>query len=318
MNTQCNENEVPRTLQQAIIKFSDPKVCLDFMVDLRWPFGVVCPYCKGTQHSFIKTTQVWHCKACKKRFSIKVGTIMEDSPIPLTKWLPAIWLIASAKNGISSYEIMRGLGVTQKTAWFLLHRIRTAMKNGTFEKLGDLGGDVEVDETFIGGKAANMHKDKREAKIKGRGAVGKEIVMGLLERGGEVQTKHIKNTERETLQGEVKERVTEGATVHTDALPSYKGLDEEYIHQVIDHAVAYAIENVSTNGIENFWALLKRTIKGTYVSVDAYHLERYLDEQVFRFNARHGEDADRFLEVLESITGRRLTYKQLIGNIEAS
>jgi transposase-like protein len=308
-----NEEFVPETLQQAIQYFSDPDTCLKFMVRYRWPLGVTCPYCKCSNVTFYDKWRVWRCLDCKKRFSIKVGTIFEDSPLGLDKWLCAMWLIGNAKNGISSCELARSLGITQKTAWFVLHRIRVAMKNGTIEKLGALGGEVEVDETFIGGKAANMHKAKRKAKIKGRGAVGKEIVMGLLERGGEVKTKHVKDTKRSTLHKEIAANVEHGTAVYTDALPSYEGLDEKYIHEAIDHAVAYVNGSVSTNGLENFWSLLKRTLKGTYVSVDAYHLIRYLDEQAFRFNTRHGDDADRFLEVLESVVGRRLTYKQLIG-----
>lgn len=310
---EAKQKHCPRTLQEAMRHFSDADVCTQLMVDVRWPFGVVCPHCQSNAvGKMSKTRRVWNCKACKKQFSVKVGTVFEDSPIGLDKWLPALWLIANAKNGISSYEIHRALGVTQKTAWFMLHRIRTAMKTGTFEKLS---GQVEADETFIGGKAKNMHKAKRAARIKGRGAVGKEIVMGLLERGGEVKTKRIKNTSRATLHREIAENVEYGSEVHTDAFPAYKGLDERYIHQVVDHAVTYVQGNVSTNGLENFWSLLKRTVKGTYVSVDAFHLERYLDEQAYRFNARHLDDANRFIEVLESVTNKRLTYKQLTESL---
>ncbi len=299
----------PETLQQAILYFSGPETCHDFMVSVRWPFGVACPRC-GSQEvgKFSKPRYVCNCKNCKKQFTVKVGTVMEDSPLPLSTWLPACWLIMNAKNGISSCEVARALGVRQATAWFLLHRIRHMMRTGTFEKLS---GEIEADETFIGGKAANMHKVKREEKIKGRGASGKAIVMGLLERGGEVKTKHIKDTQRATLHKEIAENVQHGSEVHTDALPAYRGLDEAYIHEVIDHAVAYAQGHVSTNGLENFWSLLKRTIKGTYVSVDAPHLFRYLDEQAFRFNNRKLNDADRFLEIMNGVAGKRLTYRQL-------
>jgi transposase-like protein len=233
---------------------------------------------------------------------------MEDSAIGLDKWMCAIWFIANAKNGISSYEIHRALGVTQKTAWFLLHRIRLAMQEGTIDKLS---GTVEADETYIGGKARNMHKDKR--KVKGRGAVGKAIVMGLLERGGKVRTKVLKDTKKKTLHKEVKESVQTGSNLFTDAFKSYTGLSEEYVHKFVDHAVSYVEGHVHTNGLENFWALLKRTIGGTYVSVEPFHLFRYLDEQSFRFNERKGTDADRFLRVASSITGKRLTYKGLIA-----
>ncbi len=312
MKSSNNKNDsCPRTLLEAINHFSDLDVCVQFMVDARWPFGVVCPHCQSQEvGKMSKARRVWNCKSCKKQFSVKVGTVFEDSPLGLDKWLPALWLISNAKNGISSYELHRALGVTQKTAWFMLHRIRVAMQQKSFEKLS---GEVEADETFIGGKAKNMHSEKRKAKVKGRGAVGKDIVMGLLERGGEVKVKHIKDTRRATLHKEIAENVEHGSEVHTDAFPAYRQLDDRYIHEVIDHAVAYVQGNVSTNGLENFWSLLKRTIGGTYVSVDAYHLMRYLDEQTFRFNARHGDDADRFIEVLESVAGRRLTYKELTG-----
>lgn len=252
-------------------------------------------------------------KECHKQFSVKVGTIMEDSPIGLDKWLAAIWLIANAKNGISSYEIHRALGVTQKTGWFLLHRIRLTMQTGTFEKMG---GTVEVDETFIGGLSRNMHKHAREAKITGTGGAGKAIVMGLLERHGEgskVRVKVICDRTRETLHGEVRQHVQSGAEVMTDAHRSYMGLDSEYVHQFTDHAETYVRGNVHTNGIENFWSLLKRSIKGTYVSVEAFHLFRYLDEQSFRFNERKGKDADRFVKTVAQVTGKRLTYEELTG-----
>lgn len=235
---------------------------------------------------------------------------MEDSAISLDKWLAAIWLIANAKNGVSSYEISRSLGVTQKSAWFLLHRIRLAMRTGTFNKLF---GEVEVDETVIGGLSRNMHKHKREVKIKGTGGIGKVAVMGLLKRHGEIRAKVVSDTRRETLHREVHAHTEHGSEVFTDAWISYNGLDAAHVHQVINHAEAYVRGNVHTNGIENFWSLLKRSIKGTYVSVEPFHLFRYLDEQTFRFNSRGGNDADRFLQATKSIVGKRLTFKQLTG-----
>lgn len=302
----------PETLIEAIRHFSDLDVATEFVASLRWPDGSVCPACGlvDEKHYYLKTRRVWKCRSCKKQFSVKRGTIFEDSPIGLDKWLPAVWLIANCKNGISSYELARDLGVTQKTAWFMLHRIRLAMQTGTFEKLD---GQVEADETFIGGKARNMHKSKREEKISGRGASGKVVVLGLLERHGKVRTKIVPNTQWRTLQVEVRENVESGSEVHTDALRSYRGLDPEYVHKVVDHAEKYVDGHVHTNGIENFWSLLKRGIKGTYVSVEPYHLFRYLDEQAFRFNEREGEDQDRFTKTLGSVAGRRLTYVGLTG-----
>lgn len=310
-----NDKDLPKTLQQAIKFFSDDLTCIRLIASRRWQDGVaICPKCESKNNTFMESRKVWQCKnkACKKQFSVKVGTIFEDSPIGLDKWLTAVWLITNAKNGISSYGIHRAIGVTQKTAWFMLHRIRLAMQNGSFEKLS---GEVEADETFFGGKARNMHKSKREKLIKGRGSVGKTAVFGALERKGRVLAKVIENTNRETLHSEVKEKVKTGSKLFTDEWLSYRGLDESYIHEVINHGIEYVKGNVHTNGIENFWSCLKRTLKGTYVSVEPFHLSRYLDEQVFRFNERKGNDKDRFLEVMNAVSGKRLTYNELIGNL---
>ncbi len=296
----------PRTLQEAIIHYANPDNALAFMVRLRWPDGVTCPRCGSKEHSFLSTRRIWKCKGCKRQYSVKVGTIFEDSPLGLDKWLAAIWLITNAKNGVSSCEIARALGITQKSAWFVLHRVRIAMQMGTLEKAK---GPVEVDETFIGGKEINKHSQKR--RNSGRGAVGKAIVMGILERGGAVRAKVIANTKKRTLHAEVRENVVEGSEVHTDALASYQGLSDAYVHQVINHALEYVRGTVTTNGMENFFSLLKRTLKGTYVSVEPYHLQSYLDEQILRFNLRKGNDGQRFVAVVARVTGKRLTYKEL-------
>ena len=311
------ENNFPKTLQEAIKYFSDKETCTTFMAQLRWPDGVTCPLCESKAVSYLSTRFMWKCKACKKQFSVKVGTVMEDSPIGLDKWLAAMWLISNAKNGISSCEIHRALGVTQKTAWFLLHRIRLAMQNGTLEKFS---GQVEVDETYIGGLARNMHRDKRDKKIHGTGGSGsgKVAVMGLLERKGNVRAKVIADATQATLHGEVRQHVEQGADLFTDGWKSYSGLHADYIHQVIDHAEKYVDGQIHTNGIENFWSLLKRGIKGTYVSVEPFHLFRYLDEQTFRFNTRKGKDADRFLQTAKQVAGKRLTYEELTGKCLSS
>lgn len=311
-------NRAPETLLEAVQHFADPDVALDFVARLRWPDGPECPVCEAKDPSFLKTRRLWKCRSCKKQFSVKVGTIFEDSPIGLSKWLPAMWMLANCKNGISSHELARALGVTQKTAWFMLHRIRLAMQSQAF---GKIGGEVEVDETFIGGKARNMHKAKRERVITGTGGMGKVAVMGLLERHGpdstakhsRVRTRVIANTRRKPLHGEVKQHVEPGSQVFTDALPSYSGLAGEYVHSVIDHAESYAAGNVHTNGLENFWSLLKRGIKGTYVSVEPFHLFRYLDKQCFRFNSRKDSDRSRFMQAVASILDKRLTYNALTG-----
>lgn len=304
---------LPQTLMEAIRYFADPDVALQFMVQLRWPNGVCCPTCGRTDARFIATRRLWECKAKhpRRQFSVKVGTIFEDSPIGLDKWLCAIWMIANCKNGVSSHEIGRALGLTQKTAWFMLHRIRLAMKTGTFTK--QLSGEVEADETFIGGKFRNMHLKRRQQKAAGRGAVGKAVVMGILERGGEVRTFVVENTRRAAIQAKVRENVEPGSNLYTDALASYVGLAPEYLHEFIDHAKCYVRGRVHTNGLENFWSLLKRAIKGTYVQVSPVHLFRYLDEQSFRFNNRKDNDGGRFCFVVGSVAGRRLTYAQLTG-----
>jgi transposase-like protein len=304
--------EIPKTLQQAIIYFSNAENCREFLMMLRWPDGQVqCPRCGSENVTYLENAKVWKCygKHPKAKFSVKVGSLMEDSPIGLDKWLCAIWLIANAKNGISSYELHRSLGVTQKSAWFLLHRIRKAMQNGSFAKLS---GHVEIDETFVGGKARFMHKSRR-ANVGNTGFVGKIAVMGLLERDGEVRCQIVPNTRRKSLEPIVQQHIETGTNVYSDNLPSYRQLDAEYIHKVIDHAEKYVDGQIHTNGIENFWALLKRSIKGTYVSVEPFHLFRYLDEQTFRFNTRKGTDADRFVKAAAALTGKRLTFNELTG-----
>jgi transposase-like protein len=310
--------DTPNTLQEAILHFSDPDRCLALMVQSRWPDGVVkCPTCGSDKVRFLATRRVWECKTKhpKRQFSVKVGTVFEDSPIGLDKWFTAAWLVANCKNGVSSYEIHRALKVTQKTAWFMDHRIRLAMQSGTFEKVA---GEFEVDESFIGGSARFMHKDKK-AKITGTGGAGKAVVMGLLDRKTKkIRLRHIPDTSGPTLQGFVREYVEGGSYVFSDAWRSYNGLSADYVHQVIDHAESYVQGNVHTNTIENFWSLLKRGLKGTYIAVEPFHLFRYLDEQAFRYNERKNDDGGRFLEVLNGLTGRRLTYQKLTGKNETA
>ncbi len=311
--------KLPETLKEAIEFFADPGQAFAYAVMMRWPDGkIICPRCGSDRHSFIKTRRIWYCNPCKKQFTLKIGTIFEDSPIGMDKWMIAVWMIVGCKNGISSYELARDIGVTQKTAWFMLHRIRKALQTGTFVKLGGGGKEVEVDETFIGGKARNMHVGKRNATKVGRrgGMAGKVAVLGLLERHGEIRLKIVPNVRRHNLEPVVRENVANGTSVYTDALKSYDRLDylSDYTHHVIDHAEAYAKGNVHTNGLENFWSLLKRGIKGTYVSVEPFHLYRYLDEQAFRYNNRKDLDnADRFALAMSQVAGKRLTYAELTG-----
>ena len=311
----------PTTLQAAIVYFGNPENALNAAIKLRWNGAPIsCPTCGSTQVHFISTRRIWRCNEVhpQRQFSVKVGTIMEDSPIGLDKWLTAIWLLSSAKNGISSCELARSIGVTQKTAWFLLHRIRLIMqaKDG-----GKLGGEVEADETFIGGKARNMHKAKRDRLgiSQSRSMIGKVAVMGLLARhgdkGSQVRLKVVETRRKHELEQTIGEHVTTGATLYTDALRSYDRMGQRgYVHNVIDHAEAYVDGQIHTNGLENFWSLLKRAIKGTYVSVEPFHLFRYLDEQAFRFNSRKLTDAERFALVASSIVGKRLTFDSLTGH----
>jgi len=299
-----------------MIWFADFEHCREFMIALRWPDGVVkCPRCGAEKLSYLAKQRVWKCyaKHPSPTFTLKTGTIFEDSPIGLEKWLPAAWLIVGAKNGISSYEIHRGLGVTQKTAWFMLHRIRLAMQDGGFNMLA---GEIEVDETFIGGKARNMHKAKRAEKIQGRGAQGKEIVFGMVERGGDVRVMHVEKRTKKELQSEIREHIEAGSAIFSDELLSYDGLESDFKHSVINHAVEYVNENVHTNTMENFWSLLKRGLHGTYISVEPFHLFRYLDEQAFRYNNRKATDAERFAAVMKQVVGRRVTYKELTGKTQ--
>ena len=302
-------------LVDAVRYFSDPMICLETVAKAKWADGPECPKCGGKKVSFIRSRMLWTCLKCRKQFSVKVGTIFEDSAVPLDKWLVAMWLLANCKNGISSYELAKDIKVTQRTAWFMLQRLRHAMHTGSINKMT---GEIEADETYIGGLARNMHIDKRREKI-GPGGIGKVAVMGLLKRHGEVRLQVLPNVQHPTLEPIIRKHVEVGSEVFTDALAGYRGLDDtaEYVHRVIDHAEAYARGNVHTNGIENFWSLLKRCLKGTYVSVEPFHLFRYLDEQAFRYNNRKDEDenlktdAQRFAQVLGSVAGKRLTWNLL-------
>lgn len=304
---------IPQTLLEAVRYFSDPRVCNDYMREIKWPDGkVVCPKCGNDScHELSTRPGTLKCNrgSCQKQFSYKVGTIFEDSPLGLDKWFVAIWSIANCKNGISSHELGRALGVTQKTAWFMLHRIRKAMETQSFEKLS---GEIESDETFIGGRAANMHRKRRERIITGRGSVGKTPVQAVFQRGGNVRTFVLGNTRAETLGGNLLRNVSKSSAVYTDAATAYFGLLEFFLHSVVDHSSGEFVRGrAHTNGVENFWALLTRALRGTYLAVAAFHLHRYCSEQAFRFNNRETNDATRFLFALRGVLGRRLTYRQL-------
>lgn len=308
--------KTPTTLLEAVTYFSDPEVAWEYAVKNRWPHGVACPRmgCGSASVQVIATRKKWRCKDCGRQFSVKVNSIFESSPLPLTKWLPAVWFLANTKNGTSSHELGRHLGVTQKTAWFMLHRIREAM--APTDKIA-FAGEVEADETFVGGKQrATMVTGLGFRKMKHGPTEGKTTVFGLVARsprkgGSRVKAMVVKGRKRSDLFPVIHENVVPHSTIYTDALLSYRGM-AEYDHKWIDHFVTYCEGRVHTNTIENFWSCLKRTIKGTYIAPRPFHLDAYVDEQVFRFNAREGKDADRFVETLKGADGKRLTYVALI------
>jgi hypothetical protein len=309
----------PKTLQEAILFYADPDNCLNFLMARRpeWKDGVICPTCGSKDVAFLKSRRLWQCKTRhpKAQFSIKVGTIFEDSPIALDKWLMAMWMIANCRNGISSWELHRALGVSQKAAWFMLQRLRLAMQDDLTG--GKLGGEIEVDETFIGGKARNMHKrDKRRKGLKGGGPAGKTIVLGMLEREGKVRATVIPDRSKVVMQENVRPHVEAGSQIYSDDAGYYWKMDGEYAHDIINHAEEYVRGNVHTNGMENFWSLLKRGLGGTYISVEPFHLFRYIDEQAFRFNYRKDmNDSDRFRELASRIVGKRLTFAEVTGKV---
>lgn len=332
--------EAPDTLQQAIIYFSDPDRCFQYALNLRWPDGLVsCPRCGSDEHSFIKTRRIWFCKGCKKQFTLKVGTIFEDSPLGLDKWMCAFWMLCNCKNGISSMEVHRAIGVTQKSAWFMLHRIRMAMKSGSLGKMGSEGSPVEVDEAYIGGAPKNRHgyDPKKHARMiqdesgtwvanpdyiphTGK-ATKKTPVMAMLDRDArEVRAKVIPHVDRKVLQDAILENISRGGRIYTDSLGAYSNLGSmKFVHETVNHAIEYVRGDVHTNGLENFWSLLKRGLRGTYVAFEPYHLDRYIDEQVFRYNNRKGmNDQMRFEKAMKNVAGKRLTYRELIGTGSAT
>jgi transposase-like protein len=337
-----------KTLQQAIQHFTDPESCRKFMVFVRWPDGVPrCPYCGAAKLTWLAKARVYQCygEHPKAKFSLKIGTVFEDSPIGLDKWWPAVWLLANCKNGISSYEIARDLGVTQKTAWFMMHRIRLAMTTGSFMKMGgNDGGPVEVDEAYIGGQPKNKHLSKRDPghgkkylldedgertglnpeyvpHITGR-ATKKIAVFGMLDREArQVRAHVIPEVKREVLMEAILKNIEKGSTVYSDGLRDYQPLrNMEFVHETVNHVNEYVRGQVHTQGIENFWSLLKRGLRGTYIAVEPFHLDRYIGEQVFRYNNRATKDnplndADRFMLAATQIVGKRLTYRELTGKV---
>jgi len=325
----------PRTLQEAIVYFSDPDRAFDYAVQLRWPDGkVTCPRCNSDKNYPIKThtkrglvRRLWLCRGCERQFTVKVGTIFEESALPLDKWMTAFWMLVNCKNGVSSVEIQKAIGVTQKSAWFMLQRLRTALADRKFgfrRKIGGPGTELEADETYIGGKVKNMHKGRR-ARLESQGGFfgGKTAVQGIFDREArQVRAHVVPNIKRETLQNAVLNNVKHGSTVYTDDAIGYDLLHNRFVHDVVNHSEAYVRGRVHTNCLENFWSLLKRGLRGTYVAVEPFHLTKYIDEQVFRFNNRATKDnplndSDRFALAMSQVAGRRLTYADLTGKNES-
>jgi transposase-like protein len=331
--------ESPKTLQDAILFFDDEQTCIDAVAAMRWMDGIVCPHCEASKRSpmYLKSQKRWKCRECREQFSVKVGTIFEDSPIPLRKWLPALWMLCNCKNGVSSWEIHRALGVTQKTAWFMLHRLRLGIQAPEpTHKVGGSGSEVEIDESYIGGKAKNMHKarklkwqqmrnqipDYKSTTLTKERTFGKTPVMGIFDRDQrKVRANVIPIVKRETLQEQILRQVAKGSKIYTDEAVSYeKALTKDFVHETVNHLNKYVDGRVHTNGLENFWSLLKRSLHGTYVAVEPFHLYRYLDESMFRYNNCATKDnplndSDRFLLALSQVAGKRLTYAQLTGKV---
>ena len=321
--------EKPTTLQQAIRYFSSEQVCIDIVAKLRWPNGVTCVACGHKEHWYLKSQRRWKCKDCHKQFTVKLGTIFEDSPIGLDKWLVALWMLVNCRNGISSYEVGRALGITQKSAWFVLHRLRLALREGVMKKLGGPGGAVEVDEAYIGGKVQFMHDSKkkqlrkiRDEFIGNASYLNKAAVIGILDREQrKVRATVVPAVNRKVLQEEILTHIAHGSKMYTDEANLYRAIPKEYVHEFVNHLEQYVRGNVHTNGLENFWSLLKRALKGSYVAVEPFHLFRYVDEQAFRFNNRETasgrklQDGERFDLALSQIAGKRLTFAEVTGKV---
>ncbi len=301
--------------------FSTEEACLEFLEHLRWPAGVRCLKCDGDKLSRIerksrtknKRTRLFQClnPECKYQFTPTTGTIFADSHLPLTKWFLAIGLMLNAKKGLSAKQMQRDLGTGYQTAWYLCHRIRKAMEEG---QLPMLTGVVEADETYVGGKSRNMHKDVRQRKITGTGGMDKFPVFGMVQRGGKVEAYSVPNVRKEVLVGKIRDRVSSDAeVVVTDEWCGYSGLNATHRHEVINHIREWARGAVHTNTIENFWSLFKRGLMGSFHKVSLKHLNRYLAEFTYRFNRR--EDADIFLQTLVRLVGTSvMPYENLVSD----
>jgi transposase-like protein len=305
-----------RTINDVAIHFQDTKTCIDYITKLRWSGKTICPFCKHDHIYELKGKYVrYKCSACRKHFSAIKGTIFENSTVPLSKWFMAIFILSTHRKGISSVQVARDIGVTQKTAWFMMQRVRNAFKMQSFsyDKLGGEGKPVEADETYIGGKPSNMHKKKRE-EIEKVGKQRKIAVIGAVERGGEVRARVIENTTYDTVIPFLVKSIHQGSKLMTDEHVAYGTMDRLYEHETIKHMLKeYVRGDVHTNTIENFWSVLKRGIYGTYHFISTKHVQNYLEEFAFRFNNREISEAQRF-DKLVSLSNHRITYKELTKN----
>lgn len=298
------------SLAELIQAFPDDQACIDHFRAIRWKSGAFCPYCKSTKVYDFADKRTHKCGTCRQRFSIKVGTIFEDSNVPFKKWFIAIWMITSHRKGISSAQLARDIKVTQKTAWFMLHRLREAARTKSFSR--PLGGDVEADGTYLGGKERNKHAHKRSKT--GKGTTGKTHVFGLLERGGVMRAMKIEPAHAKDVRKAITDNVFPGSTLHTDDWRGYKGLDRRYDHQKVRHTVGQYVRDklYHTNGIEGAWGLFKRQVFGIHHWISTKHTDRYLDEFSWRYTLRQMEEGERVNAFLGRVSGR-LTYKALIA-----
>ena len=305
-----NQNKTFSNLVEVMMHFSNQKTCKDYLAKMRWDGNVVCPHC-GNGGKIYTMKSGYKCSSCRKPFSVTKGTIFENSAIPLQKWFAGIWLITSHKKGISSLQLHRDLGITQKSAWFMLQRIRFAVRTRSFN--APLSGTVEADETYICGQNRNRHASKKVHNAQGRSTTDKTPIFGLVQRGGRITAMRVTNTQKSTIQPIIVLNVSKQSNLMTDEWKAYTGLSKLYNHQFVRHGVGEYVDGFChTNTIEGFWSLLKRVIIGQYFWISEKHLDKYLDEFEYRYNTKDISCAERFGNCIAN-SESRLTYKVLIN-----